>query len=222
MDGVPDEVVAGFAHPQLDQGGGARRHLDPADPRGEPRDQLETRRVRGHRAGAGVRDGHGDAVEAHGQAHREPLDEAAYGGRERLPFVVRLRAVQQQEGGAIGVVHQVEGELGRVVVGPGVLDERHHRAPGPVIQQPVDVEGRDLLGVELVEQCFRGLAADRAGVHEPVEDNQHDGSGEVVTGAELIEVSGVTHLGGSPFLLGFLTGGADERSSTRSCGSTGP
>ena len=136
--------------------------------------------MRGEAHGARVRDAHGDAVEVHGEAHAEPLDDLLDGGGEALPLDVRLGAGEQQEGRAGGVLDEPHVKGGLLVVGPAVALERQQRAPGPVVHEPVVVEaGHDLVG-QRVEQPVDDLVAGLARVDVSVEVVEHDQTGRLL------------------------------------------
>ena len=194
MDGVADEVVAVLAQSELQQRRGAAGHLDPTDPGCVTGDQFGTGGVRGDRHRAGVRNRHGDSMGADGQRDGEAVDQLLDGADEQFPLAVGLGPVQDEEGRALVVVHPVQGQFGRRVVDPGVLSERHRRSTVAIVHEPVGVEGRDLLGGELLEEPLGHLPSRVSGVDEAVQTDQHRLPGNVVeTGMELVQICGVTH-----------------------------
>ncbi len=143
-------------------------------------DQVGAVAVRGEADGAGVRDAHRDAVDADGQPHPEPLDHLLDGGGEPLPLHVRFGAGEQQEGGAGGVLHQVEFERGDLVVGVAVALEGEQRPAGPVVDEPVVVEAGDGLVREVLQQLVDDLLPGLPGVDVSLEVVEHDEPGRLL------------------------------------------
>jgi Xaa-Pro aminopeptidase len=129
VNGEAHGVPARLAQPQLDQRGGAARHLKPVGHALRVGDQLGSGRVADHAERPGVRHPHGDAVEPDHQAAAEPGRDRLDGRREQLPLVVGLGPGQQQERRARRVVQQPHGQLGRLVLLPVVGGVDHRRAP---------------------------------------------------------------------------------------------
>ena len=115
--GDAQDVVAGLHEAVLDERLGAAGDLRLVEGAAVARHQVGAVAVRGEAHGAGVRDAHGDAVEVHGQADAEALDDLLDGGGEALPLDVRLGAGQQQEGRPGGVLDEPHVE-GRLLVRP--------------------------------------------------------------------------------------------------------
>ena len=172
MHGEAHGVATVLPEPELQQVGHGTRHLHRADPGVPTGDQLGPGCVRGDRRRAGVGDAHRDAVHADGEAYAKGLDQAADRGNEALPMDVRLGALEQQEPHAGRIGDLVQDQAWVVVGLPVVLDEDHRRAARPVVQQLVDVEGRDGSVVERREQVVTGQRARLAGVDEPGQDVQ--------------------------------------------------
>ncbi len=174
VHGQAHRVLAGLAEPQLHQGRRAARHVNGAEPPGMPLDELGPGGVRRHAHRASVRDRQRDGVQPDGQLHPEQLGELVHSTREALPLHVRLGAAQQQERRAVGVADQVQRQLGRLVAGPPVAVEPHRRPARPVVEQLVDVELGDRLGVELGEQCVDREPSPIAGIDEALQpQDQH-------------------------------------------------
>ena len=113
-----------------------------------------------------------------------------------LPLVVRLLAGQQQEG-VPRAVHDPVQQQRRVGVGdPPVAVEDHSRAPAAVVEQLVDVEGRND-GAEVGgEQVAGQHALGVTGVDETAQgDNEHRGIRGigVAVGLEAVELRRVKH-----------------------------
>lgn len=136
--------------------------------------------VRGDADGPGVRDAHGNAVEAHRQADAQPLHDLPHGRGEALPLHVRLGTGQEQEGRAGGVLHEPHLDGGFLVVRPGVPLEGQQRPTGPVVHEPVVVEAGDDLVGQRVEHLVDDLVAGLPGVDVSVEVVQHDQSGRLL------------------------------------------
>jgi hypothetical protein len=133
-----------------------------------------------------------DTVEADGEAGAQPLRQLADRGGEQLPLVVRLGPGEQQERGASRVVHQVHDEFQVVVALPVILVEDHDRAPGPIVDEPVHVEGRDDLVVQVLQQMLGEQPPGRAGVDEAVEIPEQSGAIQLRGGGiHLVEFSPV-------------------------------
>jgi hypothetical protein len=79
-------------------------------------------------------------------------------------------------------VAQVERQLRVVVVGPVVLGEGHERAGGAVVEQGVDVEGREHARAVGGHEVLAGQALGGAGVDEAVEGLDED---DVLEGREV-------------------------------------
>ena len=79
-------------------------------------------------------------------------DELADGLDDALPLEVGLGAGQQVVRLAVAVGQAVEQHRRVVVLDPAVGVEDHGRAAAAVVEQLVDVEGRDDLGVARLEQ----------------------------------------------------------------------
>jgi hypothetical protein len=96
----------------------------------------------------------------------ETLDEVVHRDDEPLPRHVGLGALEQQERRALGVGHRVQLER-RLVVGlPVVGVEDHQRPARAIVEELVDVEGRDQLVVEGLQQVITQQLSGRAGVDE--------------------------------------------------------
>jgi len=179
-------VHAPLAEPQFGQRLGARRDPQLALPPAHPVDQLRPGGVRRDRDRPGVRHGHGHAGQSHELAHPEPLHDLAHAAREGLPVGVRLGPAQQEVRRPGGVLHQAHREPGRVVALVVVAEERQRGAPGAVVVERVDVEGRHhlattLTGGELVEVVGRESRG-VAGVEEAVQDDDEHGGCPVELG----------------------------------------
>nr|BFE69451.1 hypothetical protein GCM10020092_027520 [Actinoplanes digitatis] len=75
-------------------------------------------------------------------------------------------STEQQERRPELVAHEVQRQARLLVALPVVLDEDHRRSAGAVVEQLVDVEGREDPGVELVQQVFAGKLNRTPGVDE--------------------------------------------------------
>lgn len=97
MHREPDGLVAVLRHPELEQRRRARRNLQLTGPAVMISDQVLVRRVCGHAQRTGVRNRHGDRVQADRAPNSELLRQQADRRDEALPFQVRLDAGEQQE-----------------------------------------------------------------------------------------------------------------------------
>ena len=176
--GETDRVVLPLAEAVLQQRADAAGHLQPVRQRLVLADQPLARRMRSHPERPRVRRTHRDAVEAGGEPDAPAFGQVPDRGAEPLPVVVRLRAGQQEERRAIGVVQQVHHQFRRVVVLPVVHRICHRRTSRAVVDQAVDVEARDdpaLSGEHVLgQQPARGSR-----VHEAVEVVQEHRSGQL-------------------------------------------
>jgi hypothetical protein len=192
--GVPHGVVAALAQPELEQVAHARRDLDALQPRLPVAQQALVGGVCGDADRPGVRHGHRDGVETDGQADAEPLDQAGDGRDEPFPLQVGLRTGEEQERRAGRVAQQVQRQARLVVTLPVILHEDHRRSPGPVVEQLVEVEGREDLTVQLCQQMVTGELDGAPGVDEPgqsLDEHRCVQVGQVV--GQLVEPLWVEH-----------------------------
>ena len=127
-----------------EQRGHAARHLHGAEDGGlVAADEPRVGGVRALPDRAGVRHRHRDAVDADREGDAEGLDQLPDRLDDPLPLVVRLEAVQHEERLAVAVDHAVEHQRRVGVAGPAVAVEDHRGAAAAVVDQLVDVEGRD-------------------------------------------------------------------------------
>ena len=116
----------------------------------------------------------------HDEGDAEPHDELADGLDDALPLVVGLGAGEQVVGLPVAVGEAVQEHRRVVVLDPPVGVEDHRRPATTVVEQLVDVEGRDHLGVTGLEQVPAEDGLDVAGVDEGAErDDEHPGRGTV-------------------------------------------
>ncbi len=76
-------------------------------------------------------------------------------GDEPLPLQVGLGAGEEQERGAVGVAMKLHGESRGFVGFPTIGVEEEHGPPRAVVEQLVDVEAGDGLGLERLRECSR-------------------------------------------------------------------
>ena len=196
MDGEPDGVVAGLAEAQLEERADRAGHLHAPERRRGVADERGVGGVGGHADRAGVRDAHRDAVRVDDEGDAEPHDELAHGLDDALPLVVRLGAGQQVVRLAVAVGEAVQQHRRVVVLDPPVGVEDHGGAAAAVVEQLVDVEGGDDLGVTGLEQVTAEDRLDVPGVDEGAEGHdEHAGPGrtQVGVGLEAVERGGVLH-----------------------------
>ena len=197
MGGEAHRRLAGLGEPELQQVGGAARHLDRLQPGLVPLQQLGPARVDRDAGRTGVRHGHRDRVEPDAQPYAEVLDEGFDRRDEPLPLDVRLGSVQQQERVAERVGEPVQLERGGVVGLPVVLVEDHHGPAGAVVVQLVDVEARHELRVAGLEQVLTRELGGVARVDETGQgDHEHRLAGHRAVQGEvglLVQVAGVEH-----------------------------
>jgi hypothetical protein len=75
-----------------------------------------------------------------------------------------------------------------------VLDEEHHRPAGAVVEQRVDVERRDDLARQRLQEVFAGEPARRSSVDEPGERlDQHRPAQLRQVAGELVEILRIGH-----------------------------
>jgi hypothetical protein len=154
LHGEAESVPARLAEPQLEQGGGAARQLDPVRQPLMPGDQALAGGVRDHPERAGVRCSGRDAEEADRRAEAQPRGDAEHGLGEQVPFVIGFRPGQQRERAPGRVVQQVQAQLWGLVALPVATVVGHDRTPGPVVDQPVDVESHHGLVREVAHQVL--------------------------------------------------------------------
>jgi hypothetical protein len=169
LHGEAERVPARLAEPQLEQGGGAARQLDPVRQPLMPGDQALPGGMRDHAERAGVRRPGRDAEEADRGAEAQLRGNGKDGLGEQVPFVIGFRPRQQREGPSVRVVHQVQAQLGRLVAFPVVAVVGHDRTPGPVVDQPVHVEPRHGLMREVAHQVLGKQPARVARVDEALQ-----------------------------------------------------
>ena len=176
VHGEADRVVAGLAEPQLEERGEARGHLHGAEGRVVAGDEAGVGAVGGHPERTGVGHRHRDAVHAHGEAHAEGAHELGRRLHHAGPLVVGLGSDEEQEGHALLVDDAVEQQARVVVAAPVVAVEDHDRAAAAVVEQLVDVEGRDDARLVVLEEVVGHQALRVAGIDESTEgDDEHRG-----------------------------------------------
>ena len=117
------------------------------------------------------------------------FDEGDGGVDDALPAEVGLRAVQQQEAGALEVGQLGQDQLGQVDARVVVRQERHARAPRAVVVERVDVEAGDDTLRQGRGQLLDGELPGAAGVEETGQVVDQDGLPEVgVIGLEAVQV----------------------------------
>jgi hypothetical protein len=192
--GEPHRVPAFPAELVLEQMAGTARHLHPTQPRLVADRQVPPGRVGGDTALPGVWDGHRDRVEGHRQPDSQPLQECAGRGGEPPPLQIRFQAGEEQERRPRVVVQRVQPEHRVLVVLPVVLHEGHGRSSGPVVEQLIHVKGRDETVIEAGQQVVGGEAHGPAGIHDPGEGLQQDGSAQLRQLAnDLVQVTRIEH-----------------------------
>ncbi len=188
LHGEAERVPARLAKAQLEQGGRAARHLDPARQPLVTGQQFLAGGVRDHAERPGVRHAGRDAQEADRGAGVEPGRDGQHGLGEQVPFVIWLRPGQQQEGPLALVVQQVQSKLRRVVAFPAAVVVGHQRAPRPVVDQPVSVEPRHRLVREGAQQVLGEQAARGSCIDEALQVVQHRCACDIGRGrTELVE-----------------------------------
>ena len=188
LHGEAERVPARLAEAQLEQGGRAARHLDPARQPLVAGQQFLAGGVRDHPERPGVRHPGRDAEEADRGTGVEPGRDGQHGLGEQVPLVIGLRPRQQQERALALVVQQVQGQLRRVVALPAAVVVGHQRAPRPVVDQPVGVEPRHRLVREGAQQVLGEQAARSPRIDEALQVVQHRCACDVGRGrTELVE-----------------------------------
>jgi hypothetical protein len=122
----------------------------------------------------GVRDRHGNAVDAHRQVDAEGLAEPEDGLDHALPLVVRLGTGEEEERLPVAVGEPVQQQRGVLVGGPPVALERHHRPTSAVVEQLVEVERRHDGVVVSGQQVLGEQPLGAAGVDETAHRDEHD------------------------------------------------
>ena len=127
LHGEAERVPAGLAEAQLEQGGRAARHLDPALQPLVAGQQFLAGGVRDHPERAGVRHPGRNAEEADRRTGVEEVRASQHGPAEQVPFVVGHRSRQQQERALALVVEQVQ-ESAEVAELVRALEEQYDTA----------------------------------------------------------------------------------------------
>jgi hypothetical protein len=192
LNGEAERIPAGLAEPQFEQGGGAAGQLDPVRQPLMPADQALAGGVRDHAERAGMRRAGRDAEEADRRAEAQLRGDGEHRLGEQVPFVIGFRPRQQREGPSARVVQQVQVQLGGLVALPVVAVIGHDRTPGPVVDQPVDVEPRQGLVREIAHQVLGEQPACVAGVDEALQVVQDRRVRDVGRGrTQLVEFLGI-------------------------------
>ena len=126
----------------------------------------------------------------HHERDAERHDELADRLDDALPLEVGLGAGEQVVRLPVAVGEAVQEHRRVVVLDPPVGVEDHRRTAAAVVEQLVDVEGRDDLGVTGLEQVTAQDRLDLPGVDEGAEGHdEHAGAehGEVGVGLEAVE-----------------------------------
>lgn len=108
----------------------------------------------------------GDRVDPGRGLRPQPVDQFEHGRREAFPLEVGFVAGEKEELLADLILRKMKREQGRVVILEVVLVEVDRRAPSPVVEKGVVVEGRDHAGLERADEVLGELADGASGVHE--------------------------------------------------------
>jgi len=125
-----------------------------------------------------VRHRHRDRVEPDRDTELELIDDAGDRCREALPLKVGLRAGEHQKWRGLAVFREIYRQRRFFVALPVVLDEHHRRAPGPVVEKRIDVEGHQGCGVVLLQQLLAGEPGGIAGIDEAGHRLHENGAGQ--------------------------------------------
>ena len=132
------------------------------------------------------------------QPHAVVVDDLLHCGHEPLPLHVGLRPYQQQEARPVEVGGQVQFQGGLLVGLPVVGVEGHHRTPGPVVEDLVEVEADQHPMLEGIHQMLHGEPARLTGVDETGQEEQQHGrvqlAGLRLLRGELVQPAGIKHL----------------------------
>ena len=153
-------------------------------------------RVGRHADGSGVGNRHGDAVGVHHERDPQAHDELADRLDDALPLVVGLGPGQQVVRLPVTVGQAVQQHRRVVVLDPPVGVEHHRWAAAAVVEQLVDVEGRDDRRRVGREQMPGEHLLGLPGVDEPPERGHEDARvrvGRVGVVLESEQLLGVLH-----------------------------